>query len=191
MNISLMPARPPYVQFEQRPIEDREQTIKAGGIVMKDEDWVVVMQAGSKDTVEKKAVEWLASIEKLAAQGTYPREWAQHFKAQYNAFKEGQDVPELGLSVKHWPSVTAAQAANLLAARVRTVEDVAVMNEETINRVGMGSRELKKKAQAYLDSREANKAAEMITALKAEVDSKDARLATLEQRLAQLEKKRA
>jgi polyhydroxyalkanoate synthesis regulator phasin len=61
------------------------------------------------------------------------------------------------------------------------------MNEPTMQRVGMGARELKQKAKAYLESRDANKAAEQITALRAELDNKNTRIETLEQRLSALE----
>ena len=185
--IALMPQRPPYVQFEQRAVEDRNATIKAGGLVMRDVDYVIVMQVGSKDTAEKEALDWLNDLDRLAQNGNYPIEWAQHFRRQYESWKAGHEVPELGLSVRQWPSLSKAQAENLLAAGVRTVEDVATMNEQTMQRVGMGARELQRKARAYVDSRETNKAAEQIAALQAEVENRDATITGLEQRLAKLE----
>lgn len=186
MNIALMPQRPPYVVFEQRAVEDRNASIQSGGLKMRDVDYVVVRQQGSRDTVEKDALEWLANIDQLAQTGNYPAEWARHFRDKYHAWKAGQAEPELGLSVRHWPSLSKAQAENLIAAGVRTVEDVAAMNEPTMQKVGMGARELKHKAQAYIDSRDANKAAEQITALKAEIENRDARLAALESQIAEL-----
>jgi len=187
VNISLMPQRPPYVQFEQRAVEDRNATIKAGGLVMRDVDYVIVMQVGSKDTVEKDALDWLNDLDRLAQNGNYPIEWAQHFRRQYESWKAGYATPELGLSVRQWPSLSKAQAENLLAAGVRTVEDVATMNEQTMQRVGMGARELQRKARAYVDSRETNKAAEQIAALQADLENRDATITSLEQRLAKLE----
>ena len=195
MSIALMPQRPPFIEFEQRAIEDRNASIASGGIIMRDVDYVIVRQVGSKDTVEKDAVEWLVDLDRLAANGAYPGEWVRHFREKYNAFKAGQVEPEMGLPVRHWPSLSKAQAENLIGAGVRTVEDIAAMNEPTMQRVGMGARELKKKAQAYLESRDANKAAEQITALRIENEAKDDRISTLEARLLALEsaasKKRA
>lgn len=194
MAIALMPQRPPFIVFEQRAIEDRNASIAAGGLVMRDVDYVIVRQVGCKDTVEKEAEGWLADIEKAAAQGTYPGEWVRHFREKYQAFKAGQAEPELGLSVRQWPSLSKAQAENLVAAGVRTVEDVAVMNEPTMQRVGMGARELKGKAKAYVESRDQNKAAEQITALQAQLGDRETRIEALEARLAALEaggKKRA
>ncbi len=195
MSIALMPQRPPYVTFEQRAVEDRNASIAAGGMVMKDVDFVIVRQIGSKDTHEKNALEWLSDIDRAAASGQYPNEWARHFREKFKAYKEGQDEPELGLSVKQWPSLSKAQVENLLGAGVRTVEDIAGMNEPTMRKVGMGARELQKKARTYLETRDANKAAEQITALRIENEAKDDRISTLEARLLALEsaasKKRA
>lgn len=194
MSIALMPQRPPYVTFEQRAVEDRNASIAAGGMVMKDVDFVILRQAGNKDTCEKLAGDWFKSLDKLVAAGSYPAEWRDHFRSKFLAYKAGQEEPELGLSVKHWPSLSKAQVENLLAAGVRTVEDVASMNEATMRKVGMGSRELQKKARTYMETRDANKATEMITSLQVAVEAKDERIASLEARLAALEagsKKRA
>ena len=187
MTIALMPQRPPFVTFEQRAMEDRNASIAAGGLVMRDVDYVIVRQVGCKDTVEKEAEAWLDDIEAASRKNQYPAEWVRHFREKFAAFKAGQAEPEIGLSLRQWPSLSKAQAENLIAAGVRTVEDVAAMNEPTLQRVGMGSRELKAKAKAYLESRESNKSAEQITALRAEVENRDARIASLEARLAALE----
>ena len=187
MTIALMPQRPPFVTFEQRAVEDRNATISAGGVVMRDVDYVIVRQVGCRDTFEKEAEPWLDDIEAASRKGQYPGEWVRHFREKFAAYKAGQAEPEMGLSLRQWPSLSKAQAENLIAAGVRTVEDVAAMNEPTLQRVGMGARELKRKAQAYLDSRNDNKAAEKITALEAQLADAVARNESLEARLAALE----
>lgn len=186
-NLALMPDRPPYVVFEQRAEEDRDATIASGGIVMRDVNYAVVRQPGSKDSIEKQADQWLEDVRRRVMQGKYPQEWLDHFQRQYAAFKEGQTAPEMGLSVKEWPSLSKAQVHNLLAAGVRTVEDAAAMNEPTMQRVGMGAREIKAKAVAYIESREQNKAAEKIAALQADLANRDTTIESLEKRLAALE----
>ena len=186
MSIALMPARPPYVRFEQRTEEDREATIASGGPKMRDVAFVVVMQPGSKDTFEQQADLWLEYIAKCAEQGGYPPEWSEHFHREYANWKAGMQTGELGMAIREWASLTKAQAENLIACNVRTVEDAAAMNEQTMQRYGMGSREIKNKALAYLESREANKGAELITALRAESANKDARIDSLEKRVAEL-----
>lgn len=182
-----MPQRPPFVRFEQRAVEDRAASIASGGYKVRDVDFVIVMQVGAKDTFEKDAVEWLADIERAAGNGAYPAEWATHFRQKYEAYKAGQDAPELGTSVRQWPSLSPAQVQNLIAAGIRTVEDVAAMNEPTMQRVGMGARDLKQKAQTYLDAREGNKAVEQVAALRAELENRDVTIESLTRRLSELE----
>ena len=138
MTISLMPQSPPFVQFEQRAVEDRNASIAAGGVVFRDVDYVVVMQRGSRDTFEKEATEWLADIDRAVHEGTYPGEWAQHFRRQYEAFREGRETPVIGTHVREWPSLSKAQVETLISARCITVEDLATANEQTLQRIGMG-----------------------------------------------------
>ena len=41
---------------------------------------MIVRQVGSKDTVEKVAAEWLADLDRLVSNGTFPAQWASHFR---------------------------------------------------------------------------------------------------------------
>jgi predicted RecB family nuclease len=54
-----------------------------------------------------------------------------------------------------------AQIKTLLDINVRTVEELAAANEETLNRVGMGGRALKQKAIIWLES--SKRSAESLT----------------------------
>lgn len=162
-------ARPPYVEFEERGEEDRGETLKQGTLVMRQVDYAILHPLGSKDTVEKVATEWLTHIELLAQRGEYPREWAKFFREQYNDWKGGSDAGKVnGLHVKDWPAISRAQATVLIAAGVRTVEDLAAAPEEALNRIGMGARDLKQRAQALLDARETGKSAEELASLRQE-----------------------
>lgn len=189
-NITLAPVRPPYVRFERRPVEDRDASIAAGGMVYKDVDFAIVMQPGSKDTHEPVATEWLAEIRRQASltPPLYPPHWVDHFERQYKAWKEGQELPVNGLSVRQWPACSPAMAETFVSLRVMCVEDVAAMNEETMRKIPNG-REWKRKAQVFLEAREGNKQAEVIAALHAQIANKDARIASLEERIAMLEQR--
>lgn len=184
--IGVMESRPPFVTWEQRPVEDREASIKAGGLVMKDVDFAVIRAVGSVNSVEKEATAWLQYCKEQAAQERMNPEWVKAWLKMYEDFKSGRESVPLGLHVRQWPSISRAQAENLVAAGVLVVEDVAVINEMTMERIGMGARELKNKAVAYLESREQNKAAEQLTALRAELDDRDKRIERLEQAILEL-----
>ena len=44
----IMQARPPYVQFEMRAVEDRQASIDAGHYVAKDVAYAIITPAGSR-----------------------------------------------------------------------------------------------------------------------------------------------
>ena len=146
--------RPPYVQFETRAIEDRGASIETGHYVAKDIIFAIVTPTGSKDRVEREAVEWLKSVEEGVKQERIPGEWLQAYKNGLTAYINNQELPEDGTAIKSWPSASPAQIKLLLDIPVRTVEELAAANEETLGRIGMGARALKEKAQAWLDSAE-------------------------------------
>lgn len=150
MEVGLMEAKPPYVSFEYRPVEDRAQSIAQGRPIYKDVAFAVVTPAGSKDRIPKPAEEWLQSIRDLARRDMYPALWVDHYSRAFEFWKSGEEIPDEGLSVKNWPIATPSEVKALLDQNVRTVEAVAQMNEETMARLGMGGRRLKDRAQEFL-----------------------------------------
>lgn len=145
-------ARPPYVRFEVRAVEDREASIEAGHFVGKDVTFAIVTPTGSKDQVEREAAEWLKNIEAGVQQERIPGFWLTAYTKALEDFNNAQETPEFGTAVKDWPGASPSQVKLLIDINVRTVEELAAANEETINRIGMGGRALKQKAQAWLDS---------------------------------------
>jgi hypothetical protein len=158
--------RPPYVEFEQRAVEDRQKTIETGGYTARDVDFAIIRAIGAKDAVEKPAVEWLAHLKQLEQLGDWPREWVKFFHEQYAEWKAGHEITPNGTHVKNWGSVSPAEVATLIAAKILTVEDVAGATEEALQRIGMGARSLKQRAQAWMDSRANGKSAEELALLR-------------------------
>jgi hypothetical protein len=154
---------PPYIRFEQRAEEDRDATIKADRLVLKDVDYVIIHRAGSKDSVEKIAAEWLDDCEKKAHMSPpkWPLEWANAHRQMYNQWKAGQEVTQMGFPIRQWAAITKAQAENLVMARILTVEDLAAANDQALNAIGMGGRALKERAMAWLESNKGNKGEEL------------------------------
>lgn len=172
--------RPPYVAFETRAVEDRDASIKAGHYVAHDVDYVVITPAGSKDQIERIADEWLSQIKRQSVEGKYNPVWVQHFEAVYRQWKETNTIPENGTSIKAWPLLSPAQAATVLAANIRTVEDLASINEDGLRRLGMGGRDLKAKAVAWLESaKDTGKVAAENAALKVKIEALEAQVAEL------------
>jgi len=162
-------ARPPYVTFETRQVEDRTASIEAGHYVAKDVHYAIITPSGSKDRLEKIAEEWLKDIEAAVREERFPAQWAEGYKAGYKAFLEGKELPEDGTPILTWPPLSPAQVRTIIDADVRTVEDLAAANEATLTRIGIGGRAFKQQAQAWLDTvKDTGKVAAELTALRKE-----------------------
>lgn len=182
-NVALMPQRPPYVEFETRAEEDRNATIEKGHHVAKDVDYAIIRAIGAKDAVEKPAVDWLKHLEHLVLIGMWPREWVDFFKKQYAEWRAGHEVQPNGTHVKNWAGISPAEKDMLIAARILTVEDVANANEEALNRIGMGARRLKERAQAWLDMAKNQGAAEELAMLRDKTVNQEQKIDELNRKL--------
>lgn len=161
-------ARPPYVMFEVRAVEDRDASIAAGQYKTRDENFVLITPQGSKDRIERVAHEWFDSMDEQVRQNRMPADWVRQFKAAFEAWKAGREIPVEGTAILTWPVLSPSQSKSCIDAQVRTVEDLAAANEETLNRIGMGARALKEKATVWVKSAGGNgKVVEEIASLKA------------------------
>lgn len=158
--------RPPYVQFEVQSVEDRGASLQQGHYITKDVVFAVVTPAGSKDRIPRQADDWFAQLEQQVQEGRFPREWLNHYKAAYDAFKSDREPPLHGTSIRYLTVLSPAQVQLCLNFSVRTIEDLAAANEETLGRLGMGARMLKQKAIEWLESsKTVGQQVEKITAL--------------------------
>jgi len=145
-------ARPPYVRFERRPIEDKEASLQEGRYVAKDVDFVLITPPYSKDCVEQKVSRWLENIEKQVKDGRTPQKWVDLWKEGLNKWRNGQEIPLNGTPILGWGVISPAQQQMLIAMNCLTVEDLAAVNDEGLKRIGMGGLELKNKAKNWLSS---------------------------------------
>ena len=162
--------RPPYVQWEMQPMEDRDASIKAGHMVMKDVAVALIQRPGSKDVLPKLAAVWLSEVKSRAAKNEVPLEWVTHFEASYKFWLEGESAPVNGTSIKSWPAVSPAQAKNIIAAGIFTVEDLAALPDTDLQILGIGATALKQKACSWIEaSTDKGKMAEENAAMKAQL----------------------
>lgn len=188
MSATVAVERPPFVTFEMLSVEDRDASLKAGHYVAKDVNYAVITPIGSKDRTFKEVDVWFEQLEKAVKCSRFPAEWLRGYQAEYKAWKEGREIPVDGTPIKVWPPISKAQAENCLILKIRTVEDLAAANEETISRLGMGGRALKQRAIEWLESSsQVGKQSEMIAALKAETRDLKAAVERLEKAKARLQ----
>lgn len=179
--------RPAYVTFERRAVEDRQATLENGMYMSRDVDFALITPMGSKDRVERVVDEWFENLKQQAQEQRIPLEWVRAYKEAYAAWKEDREIPIDGHSVMNWAVLSPAQVKQLLDLRVRTVEDLAVANEETIARLGMGGRALKQRAVDFLASRDAGKVSGEMEKLRQENEALKIRNESIETQLAALQ----
>lgn len=136
--------RPAYVEFEPRAEEDRDASIEAGHPVYVDVVYAIITPPGGNLVVEKKAEEWVES------KRSDP--FFRHYKEAYQAFLEDREAPIEGTPIEMCPAFSPAAVKQIRGAGLRSVEDLAAANENSIGKMGMGGRALKQKAVSWLET---------------------------------------
>lgn len=168
MTIEIREGGRSFVRFEQVPQEDFAKSREAGHVVMKDVEMVYITPAYTKDVIIKEVPAWQEQIRRQLEHGQIPQEHYDHYLKCYKNWKEGLDEPLSGTPIKGWPVLSPAQQQTLIAMHIRTVEDLANVNDEGLKRIGMGSTDMKNRAIAWLVSaQDKGKATIEIASLKA------------------------
>jgi len=185
MSVHIQQARPPHVVFERRAEEDRQASIEQGRYVARDADYAIVTPAGSKDRVERLVSDWFSMLAGEVRSERWPQAWLDQLKAGYEAWKLGQTPPESGTPLTTWPALSPAQVKNWQQIGIRTVEELAEANEETLSAYGMGSRDMKARAGLFLENAKSDSgplvaklraAEELITSMEVRMKSMEAQL---------------
>lgn len=145
--------QPALVRFYRVAIEDKAASLKAGHYVAKDVEFVDVLVPFSKDKRTKKVDGWIEQIEANVLAGRMPKQWVDGYKEKLAAWRLGQEIPPDGTPIRGWPVISPAQMETLIGLNILTVERLATINDDGQRMIGMGSLDLKNKAQAWLSQR--------------------------------------
>lgn len=148
--MQVLEAMPPFVEFKEEEIEDRGATLSAGEFVGIPVDMIYVHPAGSKDCIVRNYKEWLEQKKQDASEGRFPKTHLYMIQEQYQAWKNGTPKPSYGTLLKEWKHSTPQLLKAMGAVHISTIEELALANEETIKRLGMGARALKNKAEMFM-----------------------------------------
>lgn len=140
----------PYVRFERVAIEDVAASKKEGRYAARDVDMAFITPPYSKDVFKIEVPQWLENLEADVRNGRIPEEWVAKYKRTYQAWKDGQELPPDGTAIKGWARISPAQQDVLIRMNILTLEDLAMVNDEGIRRIGMGAIDMKNKAIAEL-----------------------------------------
>lgn len=128
-----------FVQFYLEAVKNEEASVEAGRPIFNDKEYIKIIPVGDKNTVVCEPV---------------TEEHKMRWPAQYAAFQNQQHQPQEGTPLEQWPPLTKSQVMTFKAANVHTVEQLANVSDGNLSNLGMGARDLREKAAAYLKSAE-------------------------------------
>lgn len=158
-----------HVEFRMDSVPSQIESDRAGHPVFVEKPFITISIPGSTNTV-------IDTIADEAYQKRFPEQWAR--------FRAGNaDNVVNGWRLESWPAVNTAQVKTLKHSGVFTVEQLAGLSDTSCQTLGMGTTELRVKANAALlaasGGAEAERQAAESARIKAEMDDLRAELAEL------------
>lgn len=150
------------VIFLYRPILNPERSKEDGRPRYDAKPFIRIAQPGDRDNVIVRQV-WLDETESNIMADNV------RFRDKWEAFLKGQDAPEDGTPLEHWPAITSEQRAELAHFQIRTVEQLAGLTDINASKF-LGIRALQKLAKDFL---EAAKDGAVITRLHDTIEKQD------------------
>jgi hypothetical protein len=167
-------------------VEDKVASAKAEKFVGIDVDYVIITPAYGKDDVHKEVTSWKAELKAKLDQSLISQEDYTYYLGKYEAWKKGIEMPPDGTAIKTWGVLSPSQQKLLTSIGIHTVEDLAAVNDEGLKRIGMGSVELKRKANAWLAQlQDKGPLTQQMAALQAQNDELQIQVRTLAEKLTQ------
>jgi len=163
-----------YIEFKTESVEDPIKTKNTGVPAFKDMDVVRIYHNDGKSVAEARAKDFIAHLRRYLPGGDFHKPgnidvdmygFAQYVLPQFDAWKAGQEVRPDGTPLRDWPFLTPAQRDTLNHFNVKTVEQLAAMEERALAGIMLGSLELQQQALNYLRHRQDSAPALRITAL--------------------------
>lgn len=139
-----------HVEFHSVPVEDLNESRKQGRPIFKDVEHCRIRWAGdNKRELDEPANQKFKRDPETNRWITY----AEAFPEHYRLFKANEDQDRVnGTPLSEVPFLTEAKRAELRALNVRSLEALASLDGAALQRLGMGGRDLKNKAQAFIDA---------------------------------------
>jgi len=180
-----------------------------GYYTSKDVDYIILIPHGSegRTVIEQEYQSWLEKIRPqsggdlmapggdtgtpVMAAARFPTAWLKLIEEGFKAWKEGRELPVDGTPLANWPVISPALVKNCLQLHVRTVEELAVISDEVVARLGMSGRNLQQRAKAWVEAKAegGGKLGADLEKERALREAAENRIKSLEERLAGMEVK--
>lgn len=122
-------------EFYMHPVRQGAASEAAGRDIYKDVEYVRILYPGDNTQCHETPV---------------TDKHRSEFAEVYRKWKENGQIVHEGTPLDSWPAMTPARIREMNALNIFTVEHIAGLDDSRIQRVGMGARELKKQAEAFL-----------------------------------------
>ena len=131
------------------PLEFRVEYAPLANGSMKEIEMVEYTRKGAQGATTPARIEHL----QRQRQGGVPDPVWLAIKPYYDNWKAGKDAPVNGTPLAAWPGATQQLVKALAPFHIKSVEDLAGIEEGTLNRCGVpGIRRMKENAQAFIDA---------------------------------------
>lgn len=138
--------------FKVHSILDEGKTKDAGRPIYKDIEVCEIRMAGNRNTVGVFPAHDIWKWMETDGFNREPVTYAMRFPKQYEAFKSQRSQSQEGTPIEELPFLTQGKRLELKALNIHTAEALAGLDGQPLKNLGMGGRELKNQAQAYLDA---------------------------------------
>jgi NACalpha-BTF3-like transcription factor len=163
------------VKFRADKVKNEAKTKLAGRPIFDDIELVEVRTAADRNTIKVFPAHaqhrWTTNEEGEQVIETYAMRWSE----QYRRFREGRMQIQDGTPLSELPFLTEAKRAELKALNIHTAETLAALDGLALKTLGMGGRELKNQAEAYIEnasgSAKVTEMATKIAELQAQIDA--------------------
>ena len=138
----------PHVEFFLEEPEDKKASRKEGRTIYKSVEMVKLMYPGDNKRTH------IAPAHERFMRDRESNEWitfAQYFPEHYKVFKEKKGSHIEGTLLQELPFISATKRKEFQALNIYTAEQLAALDGTPLQKAGMGARQYKEQAQAWLD----------------------------------------
>lgn len=133
-----------FAEFFKDAIIDNQKSQEQGRPVYRNVDMLRIMFPGDNTKEVVRIVRMEPSGNQPSDPDRFPKQWA----AFQNSIEQVQD----GTPIEQWPPISKAQALELKAMKIHTVEQLAAVTDTNLK--WMGARQLRDNARAWLNEAE-------------------------------------
>ena len=121
------------VKFYHHPYKDKKASAEEGRAIFVEREYIDIRVPGQRDSVVRPAT---------------PRD-KERFPRHYAAFQQRIEMPVGGTPLIEWPAITRSLADELSFKNIKTVEQLAELNDNLMHNI-QGAQNFKQKAKDWL-----------------------------------------